>query len=197
MLWPSHSLDPSRSGNWVLRGAVRNRLQRAHGRSRETGQEAVFLEPSTGSFFVLGSRLKAQPGYQLRSLPLAGSVYSSQHWGREKASSLSVPFAHSRDSSRSAPDCTGRIRGNGHHYGSKIILVMLIGKKNKRHLCHHLGPYISLPKPGLIVSSWDHRPSMLVVPAASDTASKSPTVCFVGNVRYSGHSTNSGTGLVI
>ena len=38
---------------------------------------------------------KVQPYYQLRSLLHASSAYSSQHLGREKVSSVSIPFVYS------------------------------------------------------------------------------------------------------
>lgn len=54
-----------------------------------------------------------------------------------------VPFAHYSDCLKSALDSAGRVHGKGFHYGFNIILVPLIGRKHKRHLCHHLGPHSS------------------------------------------------------
>lgn len=57
------------------------------------------------------------------------------------------PYPYSWDSSRSALDSAGRMKGNGLHYVFSIFLKILIGK-NRKHLCHHLGLYISSPSLG-------------------------------------------------
>lgn len=57
--------------------------------------------------------------------------------------------------------------------------------------------YTSSPKPGFIVSFWNHGPAMLVLPPDSNLASKSLTVWSVWNVNYPGQSPHSGSRLVM
>ena len=124
----------------MLRGAVRNRLQRAHGRCRETGQEAVFLEPSTrvSLSWVQGSALLAAE--ELAPCQLCTLLTALA----EGVGFLSICplclFLRQFKVSTSA----GRMKGHGLHYGCNIILVMLAGRENKGHLCH------------LLVQAWAH-----------------------------------------
>ena len=131
-LCPAAALTPS--GNWVLRGSMRNWLQRAHGRCRETGQEAEFLEPSL-SFFVLGSRFSLITSLGACCMPALHTLHSS--WGgRRFLPYLSPLFI--LETVQGQHQRAGRMKRHGLHYGYNIILVMLTGRKNKGHLCHLL-----------------------------------------------------------
>lgn len=122
----------------MLRGTVRNRLQRAHGWCRETGQEAVFLEPSMriSLSWVQGSALLAAE--ELAPCQLC-TLFTALGEGEGF-----LPICPLCLFLRQHQVSAGRMKGHGLHYGCNIILVMLTGRKNKGHLCH------------LLVQAWAH-----------------------------------------
>lgn len=124
----------------MLRGTVRNRLQRAHGWCRETGQEAVFLEPSMriSLSWVQGSALLAAE--ELAPCQLC-TLFTALGEGEGF-----LPICPLCLFLRQHQVSAGRMKGHGLHYGCNIILVMLTGRKNKGHLCH------------LLVQAWAHCP---------------------------------------
>ena len=127
------------------RRIVRNRLQRAHAkvRGRVTGSTprillSAFVWSRLIALLVLAALLTAELPRQLRTAQGAVLLFISP------ICSLSGQFKLSARQYRE----NSRERFLFLFYDFNIILVMLIGRKHKRHLCHHLGPYSSSSKPG-------------------------------------------------